>query len=81
MSLVVYHWTTREAADKILQEGFTTTHIYVCRQPEDWHGEVCLALTMREETDWENCNKSDWQRCLCSGERPIAIREMLKEKP
>jgi hypothetical protein len=41
--MTVYHWTTKENAEKILKEGLREGS-YVCSNPSDWTGEVCLVI-------------------------------------
>lgn len=41
--MTVYHWTTKENAEKILKEGLREGS-YVCSDPSDWTGEVCLVI-------------------------------------
>ena len=41
--MTVYHWTTKENAEEILKEGLREGS-YVCSDPSDWIGEVCLVI-------------------------------------
>jgi len=35
---------------------------FICRCPEDWHGEVCLEINLPYEIDWDSRDEhAQWQ--------------------
>ena len=57
----VYHWTTEENAQSILQSGLRRDS-FVCKNPEDWEGEVCLIIDKDNSFSWEGREPpADWQ--------------------
>ena len=57
--MTVYHWTTKAKAQRILREGLRKDS-FVCREPSDWRGEVCLKIDL--DVDWEHREgQMSWQ--------------------
>lgn len=81
MSFTVYHWTSKESADTLVRTQKPRRHFWVCKNKEDWHGEVCLVVEMPTEADWDNPDKASWQRCLHNGLPDGAQIRFLEEKP
>lgn len=67
----VYHWTTRENAEKILKEGLKKLS-FVCKNPDVWHGDVCLEISGM--TDWEDDDETSWQALTADYVPPKRIR-------
>ena len=63
---IAYHWTTRDAAASICQEG-ARKHTWITKHKEYWHGEICLVVELDMDPEWNNPDKDSWQRCLCDG--------------
>ena len=59
--MIVYHWTTEENAKLILQNGLRQDS-FICRNPEDWEGEVCLQVDTGGSFTWDGREEPyDWQ--------------------
>ena len=79
----LYHGTSRELAPKICIDGLLGSHIWLARYIEDARmsgGPVVFAVDMTGlgVPDWEDPDKSDWQRCY-HGDfiEPSRLKEMI----
>ena len=64
---VAFHWTTQQSADELVTTQKPRPHFWVARNRDDYSGEVCLLVCLPMEIDWNEPEKSDWQRCFCTG--------------
>lgn len=59
--MVVYHWTTEDNALSILLNGLREDS-FVCKNPDDWEGDVCLEIDGDTTFAWEGREPpADWQ--------------------
>ena len=59
--MIVYHWTSRQNANKILKYGLFIWS-FVCREPSDWNGEICLEIILQQDIDWDSRDEdAKWQ--------------------
>ena len=59
--MLVYHWTTKENAQAILQNGLREWS-YICRDINDWYGDVCLEVDLPQDVDWDSRDEQEnWQ--------------------
>lgn len=57
-----YHWTTKENAQKILEDGLHKWS-FACKEIDDWGGEVCFEIKgFMDDEDWRGRESpTDWQ--------------------
>lgn len=69
--MILYHWTSVDNAKQIDQKGLKhgTWCIYLCRVPEDWHGEVCYEININPDM-YELSVLDDWE-IMCWDDIPI----------
>ena len=61
---IVYHWTTKKAAESILKTGLRRLS-WVTPDPRHYRGEVLLGVCMDKAHDWASKDsESDWQAIL-----------------
>lgn len=76
--MIVYHWTTKENAEKIMREELRQW-TFVCKDQDGWEREVCLAIE-GFEIDWRNRDiHTDWQAIAHEYVPPERIR-VLEDK-
>lgn len=58
--MIVYHWTTKDVANLIRKNGLRKGS-WVCRQKNDWRGEVCIEISGLK-VDWDlRESPANWQ--------------------
>jgi len=71
---IVYHWTTKENAKAIMKNGLRAWS-FVCKNKDDWRGEVCLKIDLPQEVDWDNREDHiKWQAVTPEVIEPSRIR-------
>ena len=58
---MIYHWTTKKNAKIILLKGLRKFS-FVCKSPEDWHGEVLLKINYN--INWKNRDKDATRQAI-----------------
>jgi len=59
--MIVYHWTSFENAKEILKTGLKK-YSFVCKDKDDWQGEICLEIDLPYNIDWETREEcASWQ--------------------
>ncbi len=59
--MIVYHWTSKVNVNHILKDGLRQWG-FVCKNKNDWQGEVCLVIDLPYEIDWNNRDEdATWQ--------------------
>lgn len=64
MTSKLYHWTKIENKESIEKSGLKRDKwcIYLCREPDGWHGEICYEIQLDRSFNLTQLN--DWE-VLC----------------
>ncbi len=69
----LYHWTSLENSKLIDNEGLKrgTWCIYLCKEPKDWHGEVCYEVNVARYRGYRLTMPFNCWEILCWDNVPV----------